>query len=139
MLHNCGTGFLLGNSLRANFSTDNFTGPNVLRFNRANSGNFLLNSLLLLGIHEPTCAHFTLWNTSSVQCQAGQATVNASSTSLDVANKNFKILTDPPTQDAIDQDQAAIDSSQQQYYLALKPYTDQDVAQERLGQSVSEN
>lgn len=67
--------------------------------------------------------------TPGFQCEAGQAAAFSSTTALAVAQQNLKTLTDPPTQDTINQAQAAVDAAQQAYDLAKNPYTAQDLAQ----------
>ncbi len=65
----------------------------------------------------------------SYLCEAAQAQAFSATTALAVAQQNLKTLTDPPTQDAINQAQAAVDAAQQAYDLAKNPYTAQDLAQ----------
>jgi RND family efflux transporter MFP subunit len=74
---------------------------------------------------DAVCGH----GDSGGPCQSAQAAAFAAQTAVNVAEQNLKILTDPPTADAVAQAQAAVDVAQQQYDLALKPYVSTDVAQ----------
>lgn len=62
-------------------------------------------------------------------CKSAQASALAAETAVEQAEQQLKILTSPPTKEALDQAQAAVDAAQQQYDLAQHPYTEHDVAQ----------
>lgn len=62
-------------------------------------------------------------------CNQADAQVGVAETALKQAQQQLKILTSPPTKEAIDQAQAAVDAAQQAYLLAQQPYTAQDLAQ----------
>jgi HlyD family secretion protein len=66
---------------------------------------------------------------AGASCNAAQAAALAAETALNVQQQNLKTLTDPPTQDAINQAKDAVDAAQQAYNLTLSPYTVNDVAQ----------
>ncbi|MBX6770209.1 MAG: efflux RND transporter periplasmic adaptor subunit [Chloroflexi bacterium] len=74
----------------------------------------------------------------SYLCEAAQAQAFAAETAVQVAEQNLKTLTDPPTQDAINQAKAAVDAAEQQYKLAQQPYTAQDLAQAKAAVDAAE-
>ena len=72
------------------------------------------------------------------QCEAAQASAMAAETAQNVVAQNLKTLTDPPTQNSVNQAKAAVDAAQQQYNLAQAPYTAQDSAQAQAAVDASQ-
>jgi HlyD family secretion protein len=62
-------------------------------------------------------------------CDAAQASVNAAQTAWDLAEQQVKVLTSPPTGEALAQLEAAVAGAEQSLALAASPYTTHDIGQ----------
>lgn len=72
-------------------------------------------------------------------CDSAQASAFAAQTAVQQAQQQLKILTAPPTKEALAQAQAAVDAAQQQYDLAKVPYTSHDIAEAKAAVSAAED